>query len=324
MAQSIEIVCIGSVIVDLYARVTDTVLAERFLTKGEMHIVTSEQAAALRRSVNCDVRLRGGSAANVAVGLASLGCSSGLIAGVGDDTDGVFIEEELLAQHVVFLGTRTPNAYSSQCIVLVTPEGQRTLCTCLSPVSSITADQLRSSKWNEVSAVHIEGHLWADEPSKLALETGILSGKLPDTRISVSLPDVSIIRANRSSFWSFLVDTADVIVGNEAEFLSLCAATELGHVMDALRSAAFDIAAITRGQQGCLIVTQDAMLPVAAESVRNVVDSTGAGDLFAAGLLFGTVRGFNLEECGRLAARCGAEAVTHLGATPRLALAKSE
>jgi sugar/nucleoside kinase (ribokinase family) len=311
---------IGNAIVDVLCFSDDELIAENGFTKGSMCLIDRDRAMSLSKRLTSPKQASGGSAANTISGLASLGSAVGYIGKVARDDLGDVFTESMHTQGIEFptcpSETQTPTA---RCVVLVTPDAQRTMCTYLgacvelSP-ADIDLDMIRRSK-----ITYLEGYLW-DPP--LAKEAFILAAKTAHEngrRVALSLSDSFCVSRHHDSFLDLVSNHVDVLFANESELLSLFPADDVDAAMTIAKERCRTVA-VTRGGDGCLVAFDGEVLAVPAEPIESVVDTTGAGDLFAAGFLHGLCTGQPLRQCARLGSLCAAEVISHFGARPERSL----
>jgi sugar/nucleoside kinase (ribokinase family) len=311
---------IGNAIVDVLCFSDDELIAENGFAKGAMCLIDRERAVALSARLNSPKRASGGSAANTIAGLASLGSHVGYIGKVARDELGEVFTESMRAQGIEF-PTRPSEAETptARCVVLVTPDAQRTMCTYLGACVELSPDDIDLDLIRRSKITYLEGYLWdpprAKEAFLLAAKTAHENGRL----VSLSLSDSFCVSRHHDSFLDLVSNHVDVLFANESELLSLFPAADVDAAM-AIAKERCRTVAVTRGGDGCLVAFDGEVLAVPAEPIEKVVDTTGAGDLFAAGFLHGLCTGMEPRQCARLGGLCAAEIIGHFGARPERSL----
>ena len=311
-----DVCAIGSALVDILAETADDLVGSLGLAKGSMQLVDLAASQAIHSRLHGTTERSGGSAANTVAGLASLGATVGFIGRVASDRFGEVFAADLAELGVTFGGTALDGA-TGRCLVLVTPDADRTMCTTLGAASLLDRDDLDLSLIEGATITYLEGYLW-DEPVAIeALRTATDAAHRAGNRVALSLSDPFCVDRHRSEWVALIAADIDLVFGNEAELCSLFEVDDLG---DACRRIARPglIVTVTRGAGGALAF--DGLgepIAVAAEPVPRVVDTTGAGDLYAAGFLYGLVRGATLGTCARYGAIAAAEVISHIGARPQ-------
>jgi len=311
-----DVVGLGNAIVDVLAHADDEFLADHSLTKGAMTLIDADQAEQLYRLVSDTVECSGGSAANTMVGLVSLGSRAAYIGKVRDDDLGAVFSRDIRAAGVAFeTPFATDGPATAQCLVLVSPDAQRTMQTflgasaALSP-ADVDARVIRSSK-----VTYLEGYLWDPPPAKEAFLKAAKVAHDAGRMVALSLSDPFCVDRHRTEFLDLVDHHVDILFANEDEVVSLFEAEGFDTAVAQLQGRC-RWAALTRGAAGAVVLCGDTRVDVPAEPVKDVLDTTGAGDLFAAGFLHGLTRGLDPATCGRLGAIAAAEAISHFGARP--------
>jgi len=313
----LDVVAIGNAIVDVIAQADDAFLAESALTKGSMQLIDAETADLLYSQMGAALEASGGSAANTLAGLAALGRKCGFIGQVADDQLGQIFTHDIRALGVTYTTAPSPrDVPTARCLVLVTPDAQRTMNTFLGasqhlPASALDADLIRSA-----GILYLEGYLWdPDEPRK-AMRNAIAIARDAGRKIAFTLSDGFVIERHRDDFMD-LIDQGliDILFSNEAEIQALTRIDGFDKAVEAV-AAKVPLLVSTRSEKGAVAITQGVRYEVDAAPVAQVVDTTGAGDLFAAGFLAAHVEGKDIEHCLKLGAIAAAEVISHYGARP--------
>jgi len=316
--ELLDIVGIGSPLVDVVAR-TDEALLERLeLPKGSMTLVDLHQAEAIYASMPASIEISGGSAANTAVGVAALGGRAGFIGKVASDAMGDVFTHDITAAGVDFEAA-VANGRSQgtgRCLVLVTSDAQRTMATHLGVANTFAPGDVDGELLARTKITYLEGYLFDLDPAKEAMRAAIATTHGADGAVALSLSDSFCVERHRKDFLALLTDQLDLLFANEEEAKALFNVTSLAPALDALEETGV-LAVVTRGPAGCTVVTPAGRLDVAAAPTEAVVDTNGAGDLFAAGFLYGMTNALDPEQSAQLGSLCAAEVISHLGARPQ-------
>jgi sugar/nucleoside kinase (ribokinase family) len=316
---ALDVVGIGNAIVDVIATADDAFLERHGMSKGGMMLVDAPRAEAIYADMGSTITVSGGSAGNTIAGIASLGGRTGYIGKVRDDEFGHAFRHDITAVGTTF---RTPPATegpaTALCLVLVTPDSQRTLNTYLGACVNLTAQDIDEDLIASAQYTYLEGYLYDDRSAKKAFHLAAEIAHGAGRRVALSLSDAFCVERHRADFLKLVDHHVDVLFGNEGEIESLFE-SNFEDAIARLRQLT-DLAAITRGASGSVVVTKGERVDVPAEPVEKVVDTTGAGDLYAAGFMFGLTRGRSLAECGRLGSLAAAEIISHFGARPQTPL----
>ena len=320
-SPTLDVLTIGNALVDVLATVDDAVLARHGLAKGSMRLCDADEAAAVYASMGPAVERSGGSAANTAVGVASLGGRAGFVGRVRDDQMGAVFTHDIRAAGVVF---ETPPAASGpptgQCLVLISPDAQRTMSTHLGTAGLLEASDVADEQVASAAITFLEGYLWEEPSAKEAILGAISAAHAAGRQVAFTLSDSFCVERNRAEFLSLIESSIDILFANEAELTSLYESDDFDACVERVRGVV-SLAAVTRGAEGSVLVTADRREEIGAEPVE-VVDTTGAGDLYAAGVLYGVAAGHDLAVAGRLGALAAGEVISHVGARPEVSLAE--
>ncbi len=314
----LDVVAIGSPLVDVIARVDDALLERLGLTKGSMALVELDEAEAMYASMGASIEVSGGSAANTVAGVAALGGSAGFIGKVAADAMGDVFTHDITAVGVEFEAAVVPAGASGtgRCLVLVTEDAERTMATHLGVANTFAPGDVDGQLLARTKVTYLEGYLFDLDPAKEAMRHAVTSTHDADGSVALTLSDSFCVERHRRDFLDLLSGDLDLLFANEDEIMALFGSSSLDKALDAIEETGV-LAAITRGAQGSVIVTPGGRLEVPAAAVTQVVDTNGAGDLFAAGFLFGITNGLDPEQSGQLASICAAEVISHLGARPQ-------
>jgi sugar/nucleoside kinase (ribokinase family) len=313
----LDVLCIGNAIVDVIANATDDFLSAEGLVKGSMRLIDAEEAERLYSHMGPAHQVSGGSAGNTAAGVAALGGRAGFIGQVAPDQLGEFYRHDLTAAGVQFttppVDVGIPTARS---MILVTPDGHRTMNTFLGAAQELSVEMLDENQIRESAILYLEGYLWDPETHRYAMVRAIEVARAAGRKVAFSLSDLFCVDRHREGFTK-LIDEGriDILFANEAEILAMGGVPHLETAVAAL-APKVEILVVTRGAAGALAVRGNERADVPAEPVREVVDTTGAGDLFAAGFLYGEATGRSLAQSLKLGAIAAAEIIQHYGARP--------
>jgi sugar/nucleoside kinase (ribokinase family) len=316
-----DVLGIGNAIVDVIARTEEDFLLKQGMHKGAMALIDEARAQAIYAAMGPAIETSGGSAANTIVGLASLGSRSAFIGKVKDDELGRTFAHDIRAAGATF--TTSPAAEgpsTARCYVLVTPDGERTMNTYLGAAQDLHPSDIEPDLVAASAVTYLEGYLWDPKNAKDAFVKAAKIAHEAERSVALSLSDAFCVDRWRAEFLQLMRSkTVDLIFANEAELRSLYETADFDAALTALR-ADVSTAVVTRSEKGCVVVGPDGIEAVSAFPVERVVDTTGAGDLFAAGFLSGLARGADDRTCGRLGALAAAEVIGHLGARPEASL----
>jgi len=316
-----DVLGIGNAIVDVIARTEEDFLLEHAMRKGGMALIDEARAEAIYEAMGPATEMSGGSAANTTVGLASLGARAAFIGKIKHDILGRAFAHDIRAAGVGFATAPAAEGPSTgRCYVLVTPDGERTMNTYLGAAQDLHPADIDPEVVAASAVTYLEGYLWDPKNAKDAFLKAAKIAHEADRRVALTLSDAFCVDRWRDEFLQLMRSrTVDFIFANEAELHSLYQTSDFDAALTALRGD-IDIAVVTRSEKGCLVVGPDGIEAVPAFPVERVVDTTGAGDLFAAGFLTGLARGADDRACGRLGALAAAEVIQHLGARPETSL----
>jgi len=315
-----HVVGIGNALVDVIAHATDEFLEVHELVKGAMTLVDTDRAMQIYRALGSAVEMSGGSAANTMCGVASFGGRAAYIGKVSDDGLGAVFGHDLRAVGVRFsAGAPAAGVPTGRCIIVVTPDAQRTMNTYLGVSSLLCASDLDEQTIAAGRVLYMEGYLFDRDDAKAAFRRASAVAHEHGRIVSLTLSDSFCVDRHRADFRALVRNDVDVLFGNDDELCSLYEVDVLDDALDAVRRDC-ELAAITVGSKGSFIASADGVAHVDAEPVSRVLDTTGAGDLYAAGFLYGLTDGRPLAECGRLGSIAASEVISHVGPRPLVAL----
>ncbi len=318
--STLDVVAIGNALVDVLASATDEDLVALDLIKGTMALVDSDRSEAIYASMGPTTEASGGSAANTAAGVAALGGRVAFLGRVADDSLGQAFTHDIRSIGVAFDPVPTVavpgQAVTGHCLVLVTADAERTMATHLGVASDFASSDLHAGHLSSSQVVYLEGYLWEQPPAKAAIREAIELAHLNDAAVALSVSDPFCVEHHRREFLELLNGELEMLFANEDEVKMLFDLSGFDAAVDAVVETGV-LAVLTRGAHGCVVVTASGPVEVPAAPVDRVVDTTGAGDLFAAGFLYGITNGLSPEDSARLGGVCAAEVISHVGARPQ-------
>jgi sugar/nucleoside kinase (ribokinase family) len=317
MRERYDVIGIGNAIVDVLARAEDDFLVKHGMTKGSMALIDETRAEAIYAAMGPAIEISGGSAANTIVGVASFGGKAAFIGTVKDDTLGGVFSHDIRAAGVGFSTPPFKNGpATARSYILVTPDGERTMNTYLGAAQLLSAAEVTEAEIAAAKVIYLEGYLWDPQNAKDAFVKAARIAHQAKRTVALTLSDPFCVDRYRDEFRSLVANgTVDLLFANESELKSLYQTADFDSAAAALRKDA-KLAVITRSEKGALVVTREKIEAVEAFPVEEVIDTTGAGDLFAAGFLFGFARSLPHATSARLGALAAAEVISHLGARP--------
>lgn len=319
---ALDVVAVGSALVDALVHATSADLGQLDLARGTMTLIDHQRAHALYAGSSPAVVASGGSAANTAVGVAALGGAAGFIGRTAADDLGELFRSDLArtgvrvgrAGHGPVADAGDGPGITGRCMVYVTPDGERTMATHLGVASRLGPADLDEDLLGSAQVVYLEGYLWDLPPAKAAMHRAVEVAHAGDGLVALTVSDPFCVERHRREFLDLVRDHVDILFANEEEATALFGVPDVERALAAAEETGV-LVAVTRGAAGSVVVTPAGSVAVPAEPAA-VVDTTGAGDLYAAGFLFGLTHGADPERCARLGASCAAEVISHLGARP--------
>ena len=313
----LDVLCIGNAIVDVIADATDEFLDREGLVKGSMRLIDAEEAERLYSHMAPAHQVSGGSAGNTAAGVAALGGRAGFIGQVAPDQLGTFYRHDLTSAGVEFITAAADvDQPTARSMILVTPDGHRTMNTFLGAAQHLPRSALDEAQIRESAILYLEGYLWDPETPRYAMVRAIEIAREAGRKVAFTLSDTFCVDRHREGFNQLIENgRVDILFANQAEIEALAGVPHLESAVAAVAPKVGTLV-VTRSEHGALATSNGERADVPAEPIEELVDTTGAGDLFAAGFLFGTARGKSLEHSLRLGAICAAEVIQHYGARP--------
>ena len=311
-----DILAIGNALVDVITTADPAFLAQHAIPKGTMRLIAADEAERLYGIMGAGREVSGGSAANSVAGVAALGGSPAFIGRVAADQLGEVFAHDIRAAGVAFA---TPPMVdgppTGRCLIVVTPDGDRTMSTYLGACQELSEADIDAAAVGAARIVYLEGYLWDPVGPRAALRKAMALARAAGVKVAFTLSDVFCVEAGRDDFRALLGTHVDVLFGNENEVKALYRTDDLGGAMTELATHA-TITVVTRSEKGAVVVANGERIVVPAEPVARVVDTTGAGDLFAGGFLHGLAQGRSLADCARIGGIAAAEIIGHYGARP--------
>lgn len=317
----IDVVAMGNAMVDVLANVDEAFITRHGLQRAGMSLVDEDRATELYAAMENPIEMSGGSAGNTIAGLASFGGRGAYIGKVAQDTLGESFRNDMKSMGVIYetlpiiVGAKT-----GRCLVMVTPDGERTMNTYLGAGRSLSPEDIDADLITDASITYLEGYMFDPPQAKSAFGVAAEIAHSAGRMISLTLSDPFCVDRHRDDFQAFVEQNTDILFANEAEITSLYKTNTLEEAAKIV-SEKCKIAVLTRSADGSVIVADGKFIEIKAEPVAKVIDTTGAGDQYAAGFLYGLSRGMKLETCGRLGSLAAAEVISHMGPRPAVAYA---
>jgi len=322
-AHRYDVLGLGNAIVDVISRADDDFLIAQGLRKGGMTLIDEARAEQLFRAMGAATIISGGSAANTIIGLASLGGKGAFIGKVKADQLGALFAHDIRAAKVGFsTPAATDGTASARCLIVVTPDGQRTMSTYLGACQGLTEADIDEDLVKDSAVIYLEGYLWDPPAAKAAFVKASKIARAAGREVALSLSDSFCVDRYRDEFLGLIrSDAVQIVFANESELHSLYQTADFDTALAQLQAENI-LGVVTRSERGCVIAKGNEVLTAPAFPVEEVVDTTGAGDLFAAGFLAGYTKGRDLVTCAKLGALAAAEIIQHIGARPQKDLAQ--
>ena len=316
----LDVVGIGNAIVDVLVQTEDSFLQAHSLQKGGMALIDEAQAEVLYQASGPGQETSGGSVANTMVGIAQLGGRTGFIGRVRNDQLGKIFSHDIRAVGARFeTPAATSGATTARCLIYVTPDAERTMCTFLGASTQLEPEDLDLSMVKQTKVLYLEGYLWDSPAAKRAFIAGAEACRAAGGQVALSLSDGFCVDRHRDSFLELVNGHVDVLFANEAEIKSLYETDNFDIALEKVRGCC-EVTAITRSSEGSVVLSGDQRWDIGIFSLGDLVDTTGAGDLYAGGFLHAYTQGESLERCGELGALCAGKIVTQLGARSQVCL----
>jgi len=320
-AATYDVLGIGNAIFDIMAQTDDAFLGAHGMAKGSMSLIDEARAAAIYDAMGPATEISGGSAANTIVGIASFGGRTAFVGKVKSDQIGKLYTHDIRAANVTFTTPAATDGVATGCsYILVTPDGERTMNTYLGAAQNLSPADIDEKQIASAAVTYLEGYLWDPKDAKEAFVKASKIAHDAGRQVALTLSDAFCIGRYRNEFVDLIRGgTVDIVFANESELLSLYESNDFDAALKQLRTDA-KLAAVTRSEKGCVVVDKSTVTAVAASPVTKVVDTTGAGDLFAAGFLYGLAINAGHKRAGELGCLAAAEVIQHIGARPQVSL----
>jgi sugar/nucleoside kinase (ribokinase family) len=317
----LDVLGIGNAIVDVLAHCQDAFLESEGLVKGSMNLIEVAQSDGLYERMGPGVEVSGGAAANSMAGIASFGGRAAYIGKIRDDQLGAVFAHDIRAAGVHFDTPVAPDGPpTARSLILVTPDAHRTMSTYLGAAVELGPEDVDTDLVARCSVTYLEGYLWDKPRAKDAFRVAMAAARAAGRRVSLTLSDSFCVERHRDEFNALVDDQVDILFANREEILSLTQTRDLREAVAAVRGRS-ELVVVTLSERGSMVVTAEDTVEVPAAPVERLVDTTGAGDLYAAGFLHGFTTGRPLAECAALGSLAAAEVISHLGARPQTDLA---
>ena len=318
---AIDVIGIGNALVDVISQEAEAFIAEQSLTKAAMTLIDERRAHELYEAMGPGMEMSGGSAANTMVGIASLGGSAHYVGKVRDDQLGEIFAHDIRATGVGYSTAPAADGVTTgRCLIVVTPDAHRTMNTFLGASVDLTPADIDPELIGRGAVLYLEGYLFDPPSAQEAFRVAARSARKAGRKVSLTLSDGFCVDRHREPFLELVKTEVDILFANEVEILSLYEVDSFAEAVQRVRGHC-EVAALTRSEHGSVIVTHDEAHAIDAHPVDELVDTTGAGDLYAAGFLYGYTRGYDLVRCGQLGSLAAAEIISHVGARPAVKLA---
>ncbi|HWU74197.1 MAG TPA: adenosine kinase [Sphingomonas sp.] len=312
-----DVLAIGNAIVDVIAHASDDFLVQEGMAKGGMTLIDEDSAERIYAAMGPGMEISGGSGGNTIAGVAAFGGRGAFIGKVRDDALGDIYRHDLRAIGVAFdTPATTTGPATARCLVLVTPDAERTMNTFLGACTGLDEDDIDEALVASAGIVYLEGYLFDEPPAKAAFRKAASLAHAAGRKVALTMSDSFCVHRHKDAFLELVDGHIDILFANEDEIRALYGVDD---IVEAAKIAAqhVELVTVTRGPAGALLIDADGLVEVPASRVTAVVDTTGAGDLYAAGVLYGLTRGLPLAECGRLGCAAAGEAISHFGARPQ-------
>jgi sugar/nucleoside kinase (ribokinase family) len=316
MTARTHVLAIGNALVDVITTAPPEFLSDRGIAKGSMRLIPADEAETLYAAMGSGREISGGSAANTVAGMAALGAKPAFVGRVADDQLGAVFAHDIRASGVAFTTAKsTGGAPTGRCLIVVTPDGDRTMNTYLGACQELSEADLDADSVAAADILYLEGYLWDPPAPRAAMRKAIAVARANDRKVAFTLSDVFCVEGHRADFLELLAGHVDLMFGNEHEVCALYQTQSLDEAMAELAKHAC-VAVITRSSAGAVVLEGGRRHVISGETVTKVIDSTGAGDMFAGGFMAAMVEGRSLPDCARVGCITAAEVISHYGARP--------
>jgi len=318
--KKVDLIGIGNAIVDIIINIEDEFLERNNLNKGSMNLINSYESKRLLENCKVIKQISGGSSANTVVCLAELGNDVQFIGRVKKDQFGNFFSSDIKKSKTIFNTPPTnKGASTAHSIILITPDAQRTMCTYLGASIEFESKDIDFSVLKESKYLYLEGYLWDSELAKNAFLKAAEIAKLSNTKIILSLSDSFCVDRHRESFLELIDNYVDIVFCNESEVLSLFKKDKLENCQEDVSSLC-ELVVVTLGSNGSLIINKNSMEVIKSITKGKIIDTTGAGDIYAGGFIHGLIKNYSLKKCGEIGSICAGQIITQLGSRSNIDL----
>ena len=320
MNTRLDVIGIGNAMVDAFIPSTKEEIEKNKLTRNSMNLIDEKLKNKLHNNYSIKEMVGGGSVGNSMFGITSFGGNGSFIGKIKEDLIGKFLQDDMVREGLKFpLGFTSPDVSTGCCTIFVEEDGTRTMCTYLGAGTLIGPEDINEKDIINHQIAYLEGYLWDNAKAKQAMKKMVDICKADKQKIAFTLSDLFCVDRHRDSFNELIKNDVDILFGNQDEFSAMVNSTKLKDGIEYAKSLNI-LSILTLAENGSLIVTNDSVLEIKAEPVSKIVDTTGAGDLFAAGFLYGLTHQKSLGESGRLASIAAAEIISHFGVRPQVKL----
>ena len=318
--NEIDVLGIGNAIVDILIQVEESFLEMHSLTKGSMVLINEDEAEKLYRSIGSGLKSSGGSAANTVAGLGALGSKTGFIGRVRNDQLGEIFTRDIRTAGALFdTNPAESGPNTARCLIFVTPDAQRTMCTFLGASVLLKPKDLDFSMVEKTKVLYLEGYLWDHPDAKQAFITAAKKCKHSGGNVALSLSDSFCVNRHRQSFLKLVDEYIDILFANEEEIMALYQVKDLELALEKVKNSC-EIVAVTRGSKGSIVLKSKDLFNVNPYKFGPLIDTTGAGDIYASGFLHGYTSGQDPLRCGKIGSICAGQIITQLGSRSRINL----
>ena len=320
LKKDIDLIGLGNAIVDIIVNVDDKFLEINNLEKGSMNLINSNDSELLLNNCKVIKKISGGSSANTVVSLAELGNNVQFIGRIKNDYFGNFFSNDIKKSNTIFNTIPTDKGPSSaHSIILITPDAQRTMCTYLGASVEFEPQDINFNSIKNSKFLYLEGYLWDSDLAKNAFLEAAKIAKESDTKIILSLSDSDCVDRHRESFLELIDNYIDVVFCNESEVLSLFKENDLKSCKESISSLC-ELVIVTLGNKGSLVINKDEFEEIKPLLKGKIIDTTGAGDLYAGGFIHGLINNYSLKKCGNIGSLCAGHIITQLGSRSNIDL----
>ena len=320
MNSRLNVIGIGNAMVDAIIPSNQKEIEKNNLNRNSMNLIDEELKNKFHSNYTINEMVGGGSLGNSMFGITSFGGNGSFIGKIKEDEVGIFLQKDMVREGLKFpLGFTSPNISTGCCTIFVEQDGSRTMCTFLGAGTLIGPEDIKEKDIKNHQIAYLEGYLWDNDKAKQAMKKMVDICKADQQKVAFTLSDSFCVDRHRDSFKQLINDDIDILFGNQDEICSMVKTKNLDDGIAYAKSLGI-ITAITLNEKGSIIVNKDNVMEIKAKQVDKVIDSTGAGDLYASGFLYGISHQKSLAECGRLASIAASEIISHFGARPQVKL----